>query len=207
VKNHALAALALAALAAVPAAGQNRPGSIYRPDAGPVGAIANKIARRPGDLITVLIQESADVSNQETSDLKKETTLDYQMTAFNLAADAFNELPHLGARSKDDFKGSANYKKQGNFEARLTAIVVDVLPNGNLVVNGRREIRVDNETKLIEFSGVVRRYDVKANNTIESELVANAKVSYVGSGPLTNSTNRRGIGGWFHSLISWIWPF
>jgi len=75
------------------------------------------------------------------------------------------------------------------------------------VVQGRREIRVDNETKVIEFSGIVRAYDVTAQNTIKSELVAEARIAYSGEGPLTNSTNRRGIGGFLHGLISWIWPF
>jgi flagellar L-ring protein precursor FlgH len=82
-----------------------------------------------------------------------------------------------------------------------------VLPNGNLVVRGRREIKIDKETKLIEFSGVIRRWDVKADNTVTSELVADAKVAYTGSGPLTNSTNRTGLGAWIHDAIDWLWPF
>ncbi|MFT5462957.1 MAG: flagellar L-ring protein precursor FlgH, partial [Planctomycetota bacterium] len=88
-----------------------------------------------------------------------------------------------------------------------TAIVIDVLPNGNMVLQGRREIRVDNETKLIEFSGMIRSYDVLPNNTIESQLVAEAKISYQGTGDLTNSTNRTGVGRFLHSVISWFWPF
>ena len=70
---------------------------------------------------------------------------------------------------------------------------MDTLPNGNLLVKGRREIRIDDELKVIEFSGVVRAWDIQPDNTIESELVADARVSYQGSGPLTRSTNRRGL--------------
>ena len=86
-------------------------------------------------------------------------------------------------------------------------MVVDKLPNGNLVVTGRREIRIDDETKLIEFTGIVRALDIQADNTIQSELVANAEVVYRGHGPMTRSTNRYGVGGWLHSAIAWLWPF
>lgn len=188
-------------------AAQARLGSIYDPDRGPQAMIADKTARRPGDLLTVLIVESQDVANQEQSALRRETSLDYALDSFNLKPKAFSVLPDVVAESTDEFTGTANYQKRGTFEARITAIVMDVLPNGNLVISGRREIRVDNELKVIEFSGIVRRYDVKPNNTVESELVAEARVAYVGRGPLTNTTNRRGLGGLIHRAITWLWPF
>ena len=84
---------------------------------------------------------------------------------------------------------------------------MDTLPNGNLVVQGRREIRIDAETKVIEFSGIVRRYDVRRDNTVQSELVADARVAFSGSGPVTNTTRRYGLAGWLHTAIDWLWPF
>ena len=201
--------LALGALLGAQADGlaQARMGSIYDASRGPVGLISNKTARRVGDLITVVISESQDVKNEEKADLAKATDLDYQLLNFNVNPDAFTTLPGLTAESTDTFSGTANYEKKGNFTARLTAVVMDTLPGGNLVVKSRREIRIDGEVKTIEFSGIVRRYDVLPNNTIQSELVADARVSYVGTGPLTNSTNRIGLGGWIHDALAWIWPF
>jgi flagellar L-ring protein precursor FlgH len=184
-----------------------RRGSIYDPDQGPFGLIGTRSATRVGDLVTVVIQENQNVKNEESSDLTKATNLDYQLTNFDIKPGAFTTLPRVAGKSDDQFRGTANYAKKGTFTARVTAIVVDVLPNGNLVVNGRREIRIDQETKLIEFSGIIRRWDITPDNTVASELVANAKVSYTGTGPLTNSTNRRGIGAWLHDAIGWIWPF
>lgn len=198
--------LALLSLTA-PLAAQGRPGSIYDPDMGPMNMIADKTARRPGDLITVLIAENQAVKNEETSQLRKATTLDYRLDSFDINPDAFDPLPRLAASSKDDFNGTANYEKNGEFTARITAIVMDVLPNGNMVVKGRREIQIDDETKVIEFSGVVRRFDVKADNTITSELVADARVSYTGEGQLTDATSRRGLGNIIHRAIVWLWPF
>ena len=159
------------------------------------------------DLITIIISERQDLKNEEKTDLKKTTDLTQQLTDFDIFPNAFDPLPSLSANSSDNLSGTANYEKKGNFQARVTAIVMDTLPNGNLIVKGRREIRIDDEVKLIEFSGIVRRYDVKPNNTVESELVADARVSYVGKGPLTNSTNRVGLGKWFHNAITWLWPF
>jgi flagellar L-ring protein precursor FlgH len=202
-----LTAFLLLVLLALPASAQARRGSIYDPDQGPFGLVANKTASRLGDLVTVVISESQDVKNEETSDLQKETNLKYKLDNFDVAPNAFNVLPGLEANSNDKLKGTANYTKKGKFTARLTAVVVDTLPNGNLVVAGRREIRIDHETKLIEFSGVVRRYDIGADNSVVSELVANAKVAYTGNGPLTNATNRQGLGGWIHDALAWLWPF
>ena len=203
----AIAGFAAIAALAPAASAQARRGSIYDPDQGPFGLVANKTANRTGDLITIVIEENQDVKNEEKSDFEKETNFDYELKNFDIAPNAFNPLPHVEASSDDTFNGTANYSKKGKFTARVTAVVVDALPNGNLVVSGRREIRIDKETKLIEFTGIVRRYDVAADNSVASELVANAKVSYVGSGPLTNSTNRQGIGGWLHDAWAWLWPF
>ncbi len=186
---------------------QARQGSIYDPDNSAPSPAAAKIAVKRGDIVTVLIQESQNVRNQEQSDLSKATNLNYKINLFDLKPNAFNTLPKVDADSTDGFIGSAKYEKSGAFTARLAAVVIDVLPNGNLVISGRREIKIDAETKLIEFSGLVRRFDIAADNSVASELVANAQVRYRGDGPLTKSTNRTGIGSWLHDAIAWIWPF
>jgi flagellar L-ring protein precursor FlgH len=196
-----------AALLAAHVCGQDRAGSVYHPDAGPRSIIGSKIAFSRGDIVTVVIKENQNVQNQESSDLQRGTTLDYGLSVFNLKPNMFSTLPRVGADSSETFAGSANYQKKGAFEARLASIVVDVLPNGNMVVNGRREIRIDNETKLIEFSGIVRRYDISNENTVQSELVANAQIQYRGKGPLTDSGQRYGFGAFVHRWLGWLWPF
>jgi flagellar L-ring protein FlgH len=192
---------------ATPCQAQVRRGSIYNPANGPYGLIANKTAARPGDLVTILISETTDVKEEEKSNFTHSSDLSYSLNSFNLYPGAFNVLPDIGASSSDDFKGESKQERKGTFSARLTAIVVDALPNGNLVLRGRREVRVDKQVKTIEFSGIVRRYDIKQNNTVESELVAEAKVSYTGVGPSTEAQNRQGLGGMIHSAIVWLWPF
>jgi len=203
----ALAAGLALTLLASSATAQSRPGSIYDVRKGGVSLIAAKIAHRPGDLITVVINEAQNVSNQEASDFTKSTNLDYEMTKMEIFDSLFETLPSIGAASQDGFTGSASYSKAGNFNARLTAIVVDVTPQGTMVIEGRREVRIDDETKVIEFRGIMRKWDITAQNTIDSELVAEATVTYSGSGPMTQATNRQGIGKLFHDAIAWVWPF
>ena len=202
-----LTLLVCAAALCAEASVQVWPGSIYDFGQGPRGLIAEKTAFRKGDILTVVISETQNVQNNEASDLSRATNLNYKINVFNIAPNAFDPLPKVDADSSDGFIGQAKYQKSGNFKARLSAVVVDTLPNGNLVVSGRRELRIDKETKLLEFTGIVRRWDVAADNTIQSELVANAEIVYRGNGPMTDSTNRYGLGGWLHRAWGWIWPF
>ena len=207
IKRTALLAVMALSTLTTDASAQRRAGSIYQPDQGPFVLVGDRTARRPGDLVTIVISENQDVRNQETSDLSTQKGLDYQLTAFDLKPNMFSTLPTVQSGTEDSFSGSANYEKTGTFSARMTAVVVDKLPNGNLVVNGRREIRVDNEVKVIEFSGVVRRFDIQPDNSVQSELVADARISYSGTGPMTRATNRHGLGGFLHDALAWLWPF
>jgi flagellar L-ring protein precursor FlgH len=205
-RTLALAGAALIVLASA-AHAQGRRGSIYQLSAGPIAPTASKIAWKVGDLVTIVVSETQDLKNEESSDIAKNTSVDWQLRNFDVKPNAFSTLPRLAGSSDDEFNGTANYVKKGKFTARLTATVVDVLPNGNLVLQGRRQIRIDKETKFIEFGGIVRRWDLKGDNSVASELVANARVSYHGTGPLSNATNRRGLGAVVHDAIDWVWPF
>jgi flagellar L-ring protein precursor FlgH len=186
---------------------QARRGSIYSVAGGPVSPTASKVAYKVGDLVTIVVSETQNLKNEEKSDITKASSVDWRVQNFDVKPNAFSVLPRLAAASDDQFNGSANYEKKGTFTARLTATVVDVLPNGNLVLQGRREISMDKETKILEFGGIVRRYDLRSDNSIASERVANARITYAGSGPLTNGTERRGLGGFVHDTLDWLWPF
>lgn len=206
--SRVLARLALTLLALAPAAAaQRRMGAIFDPNAGSGSALMDKTAAQVGDLVTVIISETQDVKNEESSELAKTSSLNYQIIDFDIKPDAFATLPALQTGKSDSFNGTANVEKKGSFTARLTAMVVDTLPNGNLVIQGRRELRVDGDVKLLEFSGIVRRYDVTRANTVQSEMVADARVSYVGHGPSRQATQRRGLAAWLYSAIDWLWPF
>ena len=206
-KPTILAVCLVALLAGGLAGAQDRPGSIYYPDRGPVSPMADKTAARRGDILTVVIRETQNLSEEKATDLARATNLNYKLNLFDIKPNAFDVLPKLDADSSDGFIGSATENIRGDFQARLAVIVVDTQPGGNLVVAGRREIRIDGDTKLLEFTGIVRRYDVRPDNTVQSELVANAEITYRSNGPMSDSTRRYGPGAKMHRFLAWIWPF
>ena len=83
------------------------------------------------------------------------------------------------------------------------AIVVDVLWNGNLVIHGRQEVRINNEVRELLISGIVRPQDIAADNTIDHEQIAEARISYGGRGHITEM-QRPPVG---QELYNLLWPF
>ena len=118
-----------------------------------------------------------------------------------------NTLPKIDARTEKGQKGQAKQEKDSRFDANVAVIVVDVLPNGNLVVAGKRVIQVDDETKTVRISGLVRMFDVSASNTVTSSMVADAHVSLTSEGGNARMTTRGPVATLFDTLIWAVWPF
>lgn len=85
--------------------------------------------------------------------------------------------------------------------------MIDVQPNGNLVVAGQRTVTVNDEVKTLKVSGLVRQIDVTSQNTVGSALVADARVAIQGEGANTRTTTKGPIGQLFDTLIWAVWPF
>jgi flagellar L-ring protein precursor FlgH len=146
-------------------------------------------ATREGDLLQVIVREKHKLELDETLDRSRKGNLDVALTNFDLKPDTFTTpLPAVKGRSTRTFAGEAEYEKEGTFEARITVQVVDVLPNGNLVVAGRRSIVMDGEEKVLRLAGLVRPTDVTAANTVLSEQVADARISFKGHGTVSRPT-------------------
>lgn len=165
--------------------------------------ISDNRARAVGDVVTVVIDEDQTVENSENVKQDESSSAKADVTTFTPAPDLPGEILPVEWSSERSYAGQADFKKKGNFETRITAVVTDVMPNGNLVVEGRRKVVLDGEEKWMTLSGVVRPFDIDAENTVKSELVANATITYESSGPLAQATKK----GWFERLIDWLWPF
>jgi flagellar L-ring protein precursor FlgH len=196
--------LALAALAAPApdAAAQakslwTKNGSVRR------SAIADPIAHDVGDIVTIIVEERQQIANNEDASFSKDQSLEFVLEQFAITPDELRFLPQIDQSSAREWNGEASYNKDGRFDARIAVVVVDVQPNGNLVVEGRRRIHFDAEVKTMRVSGLVRPRDIAADNTVRSRSVANASISYEGDGPLTRATNQ----GWLELVIDFIWPF
>ena len=164
---------------------------------------ADPTASGIGDILTVIIDESNQIENDEQTTLDKESSLSALISNFNLLPNLFNTLPQVQAEQTREFDGNAQYDKDNSFRTRVSVLVVDVMPNGNLLIEGTRRLFVDGETKLVKITGMVRVFDIARDNTVRSASVANASISYEGDGFITRSTGK----GWFSRLLDIVWPF
>ncbi|MCA8955319.1 MAG: flagellar basal body L-ring protein FlgH [Planctomycetes bacterium] len=178
-------------------------------EATTVDPFSDTTARNVGDILTVVIAENHKVKNEDKVDRSASNNLAWRLEAYTLGSHLLKEniLPKIDSRTEKAQSGQAKQEKDAKFDARVAVIVVDVQPNGNLVVAGTRVIRIDDETKTLRISGLVRRYDVTAANTVNSSMVADAHVSFTSDGANNRMTARGPIATLFDTLVWAIWPF
>ncbi|MGC6486674.1 MAG: flagellar basal body L-ring protein FlgH [Planctomycetota bacterium] len=196
---------ALLALLAAPAAAQNP----YTKTGVRLSAISDLRARNVGDILTVLIQEQTTVRNEERVERSNDTTLAARLDAYSLSSKTFNDniLPRIDIRKQQDFNGEARQNTNSDVRASVAVVVIDVQPNGNLVVAGTRSVQVNDETRTLRISGLVRPLDVTPANTIGSAQVADARIAITGEGGNTRKITRGPIGQLFDTLVWVAWPF
>jgi flagellar L-ring protein precursor FlgH len=163
---------------------------------------ADDVARRIGDVLTITVTENSKVDNKAKRDMKKETN---RSTTFNGDLGSFADLGEFGtaAQSDNELKSKADYKDERKFADNITVVVVDILPNGNLVVLGSRNRDISGDTQTIEVSGIVRPSDISFDNTVKSERVADFRIVSKNGGVSAPYTKP----GWLGSILDIIWPF
>jgi flagellar L-ring protein precursor FlgH len=172
---------------------------------------SDQVARKKGDLITILVKETTSVSETHKTETKRDNTLSTGISLFPgsneipaaVGSAGSGKLPAFKADSAKDFKGEGSYEAAGEVKAVITGRVIDVLDNGNLLIEGRRSVKVNLDTKTILITGIIRTADIKADNTVISEKLHDFQVSIVGEGPLTRSQAE----GWLGRIIDVLWPF
>jgi flagellar L-ring protein precursor FlgH len=163
---------------------------------------ADDVARQIGDVLTITIAENSKVDNKSKRDMKKETD---RSTIFNGDLGKFADLGEFGmtAQSGNELKSKADYKDERKFVDNITVVVVDILPNRNLVVLGTRNRDISGDTQIIEVSGIVRPSDVSFDNKVKSEQVADFRIVSRNSGISAPYTKP----GWLGSILDIVWPF
>jgi len=163
---------------------------------------ADDVAHQIGDILTIKITEDSKVDNKAKRDLKKETD---RSTTFNGDVGNFADLGEFGltAKSGNELKSKADYKDERSFEDLITVVVIDVLPNGNLVIMGTRSRNIAGDVQTIEVSGIVRPSDIAFDNTVKSEQVADFRIISKNTGVADPYTRP----GWLGRIFDIIWPF
>lgn len=172
---------------------------------------ADATARRRGDLLTVVIQETTSVSENQKSDTSRNNKVDASLDLLPgsnqlpaaVGATALGKLPALKADSSKAFQGEGKYAYDHKVRSSIAVQVADVLDNGTLIVRGSREVLINEDRKTIQITGVVRPSDIKSDNTVTSDKIYDLQVSIVGEGPMTRAQQE----GWLGKLLDVVWPF
>ncbi len=165
--------------------------------------VSDHKARAIGDVLTIIVQENNTASKDNSTKTGKSTSIDAAIATFlySPAASSFltknGQMPAIKTKAQQDFDGGGKINNSEKITSRIGVRVVDALPNGSLVIEGRRTTSFSGETQDTVLRGVVRSEDISANNTVFSYNVADATIKYVSNGAITDNQRR----GWF----TWIW--
>lgn len=163
-------------------------------------------ALRQDDLVVVKIEEVADAKRSADTDLSRDSKFSADLSAFLRQAGVATG-PELTAQAaagtNSSFLGQGSTARTERLTATVPALVRQVLPNGNLFIEGHRVVLVNSEEQHFYISGVVRPIDIDQSNSVKSSLIADAEIEFTGRGVLSDNQRQ----GWFSRYFSWIWPF
>ena len=162
---------------------------------------ADDVARRIGDVLTIQITENSLVDNKGKRNLQRNT--DRSMT-FNGEVGKFTDLGEFGFAAKSDSKldAKADFKDDRKFSDWISVVVVDILPNGSLVVMGSRTRNIAGDIQTINASGIVSPRDISFNNVVDSRKVANFEIVSENKGIAAPYTKQ----GWLGRIFDLILP-
>jgi len=218
-----LQALFLAALVAATA----QAGSLWRDGVTDErGMFADKRAKRVGDILTIVINENVGMTNSLSTTTAKQNSTGFTGIVGNVVnqfvanlpmnylqhklgkSSATNALitptiPQLPVSGTDSFTGGGSITNSQTITGSAAVQVVDVLPNGNLVIEGLREISFSKERQFESLHGIVRPYDIQPDNTVSSSNIAGAQIQIVSEGTLTDAQKK----GWLVRLNDKVSPY
>lgn len=183
-------------------------GSIWQ--ASSIALTEDGKARRVGDIVTIIVTETASASKQAATATGRSSQISagipnmLGLEESKIITSNFADLSKLlNASASSKFDGSGSTSRKETLSATISAKVVDVLPNNNLKIEGRRNVRVNYEDQIVTVKGTIRQRDITAENTINSIYVADAQISYSGEGIITD----RQKPGWLMNVLDKLWPF
>ncbi len=149
------------------------------------------------DLVTVIVSERSRHRRSQTLETEKELAVDGDLTSFldlsellkgRLVGDNDTNLPQVGLDLSNEFTGEGEYDRRDRLTDRITARVVEVKPNGTLLLEARRVLKTDDEESIVTFSGICRQEDVTDRNTVQSNQVFDLSLIIENNGELRDTT-------------------
>jgi flagellar L-ring protein precursor FlgH len=158
------------------------------------------------DVVTIRIIEAANASGEATTATDRTSSVSGSLKSLFGYTPALSNgvnLSALEANLKTAFDGSGATSRKNSLSATITAVVREVFPNGNLYIEGVKEVIINSERQYIIISGVIRPEDIGPDNSILSSLIADAHVEYSGRGALADKQHP----GWLGRIVDFVWPF
>ena len=179
-------------------------GSLYKEQRG-ISLFADTRARAVGDIISVVLTESTQASKNAGTAIARDSGIDVsQPTIFgrsnpDFSVDKFRGLTlEQSIASESEFSGNGSTNQSNSLSGAIAVQVARVLPNGNLMVQGEKWLALNKGEEFIQLRGIVRPQDISSTNTIPSTLVADARISYGGTGVI----DRANSPGWFSKFFN-----
>ena len=168
------------------------------------GIVADRKAASKGDILTIMIDESAAASSSQSKKSSRDSSMDDALSRFIYTGLGFHggQLPGMSGSGKASYSGGGDVSNTQSLTARAAVLVTDVLPNGNLVLEGVRVVTFSGETQYVVLHGVVRPDDIARDNTVQSSNIADARVQFYSEGSLTEAQKR----GWLAKVYEKLRP-
>lgn len=171
---------------------------------------SDKKARYVNDIVTIIVSETAAGGNKASTNTSKDTSTSASISSMLgienaiLANNAtMGGTIGLGGAAKNSLKGAGDTSRSNTLEARISARVMRVFDNGNLFIQGKRQLTVNAEDQYIVITGIIRPEDITAENTVASQYIADARIVYTGDGVINDKMKP----GWLTRVVDWVWPF
>jgi flagellar L-ring protein precursor FlgH len=186
------------------------PGAIWRSGTDKGMLFVDHKAREVNDIVTIIVSETSQGGNRASTGTSRDSATAASITSLlgienailgsnaNMAGTI-----SLGGSHKNSLKGQGDTSRNTTLSARISARVIRVLDNGNLMIEGRRQVTVNAEDQYIIISGIIRPADITTENTIASQYVADARIVYTGQGVVNDKMRP----GWMTRVVDWVWPF
>ena len=188
---------------------ERQPNSLWRP--GSRAFLKDQRAGTVGDILTVIIeiQDNAAINNTTTrsrtnaEDSSASAFLGYEASLADILPEAVDPTDLVDLDSTSSSEGSGGVNRTESINLRVAALITQVLPNGNLVLAGRQEVRVNFEKRELQVAGIIRPEDITSQNTIGYDQIAEARIAYGGRGQISDVQQPR----YGQQVFDIIWPF
>jgi flagellar L-ring protein FlgH len=186
------------------------PGSLWPGETNGNMVFADNKATYENDIITIIVDETAVAQNSASTNTARATSSDSKISAMlGIDSSILKSNPMMGGQigaggsSTSTMKNTGDTNRGNKLQAKIAGRVVRKLQNGNLLVEGRRQVTINAEDQFIVITGIVRPADVSADNYVYSQNIADMRVVYTGAGVLHDKS----YPGWGTRILDWAWPF